>query len=125
MLNMMCAIRIVVKPVAMPTERNSDSSDAPSTTSGVASGRKMKKFVGAAAAELVAHERERHQRAEHRRDDRRERRDLEAVLHRVGEPRDRERVLPVLEREPLPGEVEAALVSLNENRMMIAIGSSR
>ena len=46
-LNMMCAIRIVVKPVANPAFRNSDSSAAPSTTSGVASGMKMKKLTGA------------------------------------------------------------------------------
>ena len=46
-LNMMWAITIVVKPVATAKLRNIDSSAAPSTTSGVASGMKMKKLTGA------------------------------------------------------------------------------
>ena len=47
-LNMMCAIRIVAKPsCGVPRFRNSESSAAPSTTSGVASGMKMKKLTGA------------------------------------------------------------------------------
>ena len=46
-LNITCAIRIVANPRAKPTEMNSDSSDAPSTTSGVASGMKMKRLVAA------------------------------------------------------------------------------
>ena len=46
--NMMCAIRIVANPRAgVPAFRNSDSSAAPRTTSGVASGMKMKKLTGA------------------------------------------------------------------------------
>ena len=80
MLNMMCAIRIVVKPVACRPIENSDSSEAPSTISGVAIGRKMNKFVAPRAAELVTHERERHQRPEHGRDDRRQHRDLQPRL---------------------------------------------
>ena len=68
-LNITCAIRIVAKPsCGVPQLRNSESSEAPSTTSGVASGMKMKKFDRRAAAELVAHERERDQRAEDGRD---------------------------------------------------------
>ena len=46
-LNMMCAITIVPNPVATAKLRNSDSRAAPSTTSGVASGMKMKKLTGA------------------------------------------------------------------------------
>ena len=46
-LNMMCAIRIVAKPsCGVPQLRNCESSAAPSTTSGVASGMKMKKLTG-------------------------------------------------------------------------------
>jgi len=46
-LNITCAIRIVVKPSAgVPQLRNWDSSAAPSTTSGEASGMKMKKLTG-------------------------------------------------------------------------------
>ena len=45
MQNITWAIRIVVKPVAKPIVRNSESSDAPSTISGEAIGRKMKKFA--------------------------------------------------------------------------------
>ncbi len=40
---MVCAITIVAKPVFVPACRNRPSSAAPSTTSGVASGRKTKK----------------------------------------------------------------------------------
>ena len=47
-LNITCAIRIVAKPsCGVPQLRNCESSAAPSTTSGVASGMKMKKFTGA------------------------------------------------------------------------------
>ena len=47
-LNITCAIRIVPKPSAgVPQLRNCESSAAPSTTSGVASGMKMKKFTDA------------------------------------------------------------------------------
>ena len=42
-VNITCAITIVAKPVAIDQLRNSASSEAPSTTSGVASGRKTKK----------------------------------------------------------------------------------
>jgi hypothetical protein len=38
-VNITCAITIVAKPVLVPACRNSASSAAPSTTSGVASGR--------------------------------------------------------------------------------------
>src|SRR5581483_4017737 len=50
--------------------------------------------------------RKRDQRAERGRDQRREDRDLEADLQRAREPRVGERMLPVLEREPLPRVVE-------------------
>ena len=46
-LNMMWAIRMVPKPSATKKLRNIDSRAAPSTTSGVASGMKMKKLIGA------------------------------------------------------------------------------
>ncbi len=42
---MTCAITIVQKPVETPRLRKSVRSDAPSTTSGVVIGRKMKRFV--------------------------------------------------------------------------------
>ena len=46
-LNITCAIRIVAKPsCGAPQLRNCERSAAPSTTSGVASGMKMKKFTG-------------------------------------------------------------------------------
>ena len=54
------------------------SSEAPSTISGVVIGRKISRLVVAAAAEAVAHERERDQRPERGRDERREQRDLDA-----------------------------------------------
>ena len=44
-MNMMCAITIVTKPVATWRLRNSASSEAPSTISGVAIGRKTSMFV--------------------------------------------------------------------------------
>src|SRR5262249_35802696 len=61
------------------------------------------------ASEPVADERERDERAERRGDERGEERDLEADRNGTAEPRVRERVLPVLEREPFPRVVEAAL----------------
>ena len=64
----------------------------------------------AEAAEAVAHERHRHERAEHRRDRRREQGDLQRLLERGGEVGIPEGVRPVAQREPVPGEVEAALV---------------
>jgi hypothetical protein len=42
-VNITCAITIVTNPVLTAAVRNSASSAAPSTTSGVESGRKMKK----------------------------------------------------------------------------------
>ena len=45
MQNITCAMKIVQKPVATPRLRNSASSDAPSTISGVDIGRKMSRFV--------------------------------------------------------------------------------
>jgi len=45
-LNRMWPIRIVPNPRCTPRLRNSASSDEPMTTSGVAIGRKIRKFVG-------------------------------------------------------------------------------
>jgi hypothetical protein len=53
----------------------------------------------APAEELVADEGERHQGADHGRDQGRQRRELEREQHRVVELGDRERVLPVVEGE--------------------------
>ena len=78
MLNRMWAIRIVTrlsgKNGGPPNETKSVSSEAPMTISGVAIGRKISEFGEALAPELVAHEREGHQRAEHRGDERRDER---------------------------------------------------
>jgi len=46
MLNMMWAIRMVSSFRGWPIETNRVSREAPSTISGVAIGRKMKRFVG-------------------------------------------------------------------------------
>ena len=83
MLNMMCAIRIVLNPAAIFQFRKSVSSDAPITISGVVIGMKISRFVVAAAPEPVADERERDQRPERGREDRREERDLDADLERA------------------------------------------
>jgi hypothetical protein len=71
---------------------------------------------GAAAAEAVAHERHRHEGAERGGDQRRDQGDLERGGERLREVRVGERVLPVLEREALPGEVEAALVRVEREQ---------
>ena len=70
MLNMMWAIRIVTelsgknaRAVAAPIATNSVSSEAPSTISGVAIGRKMNRLVAAPPAEVVADQGQRDQRA--------------------------------------------------------------
>jgi hypothetical protein len=63
---------------------------------------------GGRAAELVPAERQRDERAEQRRNEGRDRRDLEAQLHRLHERGILKRLLPGVERERLPHEVEFA-----------------
>ena len=60
------------------------------------------------AEELVADERHRHQRPDDRREEARGERDLDREPHGIAEARVVERMEPVVEREALPGEVEAA-----------------
>ena len=110
-MNMTWAMKIVPKPswkIAV-VFRNSVSSDAPSTISGVDIGRKTRRFVAPAPAEVVADDRQRDERPEHRRDERGEQADLERRDDGVLDPEHRVPVEPVVEREPLPDVVEAAL----------------
>ena len=69
-VNITCAMTIVAKPVLTDIVRNSASSAAPITTSGVDSGRKTK--IDRRAPAAVAHERHRHEGAERDRDQRRD-----------------------------------------------------
>ena len=86
MLNMMWAIRIVTplsgKNGGAPIATNRVRSEAPRTISGVAIGRKMNRLVALRPAEVVAREGERDERAEGRRNQRREQGDDEADRRR-------------------------------------------
>src|SRR5215213_3806208 len=107
MLNMMCAMRIVPKPVATLRLRNSVSSDAPITISGVVIGRKISRLSGP---------RPRHQRPDRGGEDRGDQGDLEAQPHCRSEPGVCEWVEPVVDREALPGEVETPLGVVERER---------
>ena len=78
MLNMMWAMRIVMKLSGKnggaPIATNSVSSEAPSTISGVAIGRKMNRFVLLRPREVVAGQGQRDERPEDGRHERRQRR---------------------------------------------------
>ena len=103
---MMCAITMVVNPVRTFRSRKSDSSEEPSTTSGRGERQHQQEAHGAAAAEPVAAERERDQRAEDRGHQGRDGGYPEAQLHRLDERGVLERIAPRVERERLPDEVE-------------------
>ena len=80
----------------------------------------------AAAAEPVAGERDGDQRAEDRRDDGGDRRDLQALDERVGQRLVAERVLPVVERELLPRRSCSCPSGwLNEKTTIQMIGTNR
>ena len=72
-MNMTWAMKIVTKPSwkTAVVLRNSVSSDAPRTISGVDIGKEDEQVRGAAPPEAVPDDRERHERAEHGRDERR------------------------------------------------------
>ena len=105
-LNMMCAIRIVVNPVASREEEQRQQRRAEHDLRG-RQREKDEEVDRRPAAELVAHERQRDDacRGSSRRSWRARR--SRARHQRLAAPGDPERVLPVLERESLPHEVEA------------------
>ena len=109
-MNMTWAMKIAQKPELEDAVefRKRVSREAPSTISGVDIGRNTRTFADAAAAEVVAHDRERYQRSEHRRDERREQRRSGARRQtRRAVPSTASQLDPVVERELLPDVVEA------------------
>ena len=108
-LNIMCAITIVVKPVATLEVEEHRQQRGAEHDLGRGERDEDEEVDRRAAAELVAHQRQRGDRAERRRDQRRQRGDLERDAQRVADAGHAERVLPGVERELLPDEVEAPL----------------
>ena len=108
-MNMTWAMKIVQKPSVktLVVFRKSVRSEAPSTISGVDIGRNTRMFVGSAAAEVVPHDGERHERAEHGCDERGEQADLDRLDQGLAQPEHRVPLDPVVERELLPDVVEA------------------
>src|SRR4029453_17108673 len=105
--NAMWAMTIVPNPRFQPRSRNSVSSDAPITISGAVR-QHEERLDELVASEALAHERNRHQGAQHDRDRRRQRRHLQACPQGLGELGVAERIGPVVERESPPGEVDLA-----------------
>jgi hypothetical protein len=100
---MMCAMRIAVVPRGILRLRKRVSNEEPMTTSGVAIGMKMSRFVDARPRNRCRPS------AKARRGERGDEPDLEAQPERRAHPGGVARVLPRVQREPGPGVVEAAV----------------